>query len=855
MKSIFEKLIAALVLSAFAVSALAQGDSNENEEEESKSIAELTESSERIEGLFTLFRDSETGELQMLIKQDQIDQEFIYFAQAANGVVEAGYFTGAYLGNAVISIRRYYDRIEFVSENLSFYFDPENALSKASESNISDAILAVETIVAEDEESGDILINADKVFLDENLLQIKFPLDEDQDRSNTFALGGLDDTKSKILNTRNYPQNTDIEVEYVYHNPEPAARGNADITDSRSVSIRVLHSLIEMPDNDYEPRYADPRIGTFNVEVTDLTTTSPVPFRDMVQRWHLVKENPEADISDPVTPITWWIENTTPVEWRDTVRDAALSWNSAFETAGFSNAIEIRQQPDDADWDFGDIRYNVLRWTSSPNPPFGGYGPSFVNPRTGEIIGADIMLEAAFMNRNTEMKWLVDEGSGFDAIANNPNLHDLFCTLGHGLHVNSLAAHTFNSFNTFTPSGRYGDDAEQQIFNDTMHYLILHEIGHTLGMNHNMKASNLLSPEQAFDIDMVNEIGLSGSVMDYPAVNYPHAGQDITQFYMVNPGPYDDWFMQFVYTPDLSEEELETILSRSTEPELAFGNDADDMRSPGKGLDPYINIYDMSTDAVTYASQRIQLVQETLNNISKEAIEPGRSYQEIYDGAGVMFRELTRSAGVVSRYIGGIRVDRAMAGQEAASDPFVPVDEDKQRQAMQVLTNQVFTPDIFTAGDNLLRYAAEQRRGFSHFGSTEDPKIHDSILQMQKSVLDHLLNPTVMKRITDSQLYGNSYSLGEVLNDLTDAVFLEDERTNVNSFRQNLQVEYVERLSRMVEEESKGRYHYQAQSLAVFNLNRITDLIDRKRSPDIETQAHVLNLELIIERALSVDNG
>ncbi|MBT5332184.1 MAG: DUF5117 domain-containing protein, partial [Porticoccaceae bacterium] len=409
MKSIYEKLATVLLVSLIASASLAQDESEESEEEEPKTIAELTESAERIEGLFTLFRDTETGKLQMLIKADQIDQEFVYFAQTANGVVEAGYFTGAYLSNAVISIRRFYDRIEFVSENFSFYFDPDNALSRAAESNISDAILAVEAIVAEDEESGDILIDADSVFLGENLLQVKYPLDEDDDPSSTFALGSLDDGKSKILNTRSYPENTDIEVEYVYHNPQPAARGNADITDSRSVSIRVLHSLIQMPDNDYQPRYGDPRIGTFDVQVTDLTTTSAVPYRDMIQRWHLVKENPEAELSDPVEPITWWIENTTPVEWRDLVRDAALAWNSAFETAGFSNAIEVQVQPDDADWDYGDIRYNVLRWTSSPNPPFGGYGPSFVNPRTGEIIGADIMLEATFMNRNSTLKWLLDE--------------------------------------------------------------------------------------------------------------------------------------------------------------------------------------------------------------------------------------------------------------------------------------------------------------------------------------------------------------------------------------------------------------------------------------------------------------
>ena len=117
----------------------------------------------------------------------------------------------------------------------------------------------------------------------------------------------------------------------------------------------------------------------------------------MVNRWNLVKKDPDAPLSEPVEPITWWIENTTPVEFRPAIREGVLRWNEAFETAGFKNAVVVKDQPDTATWDAGDLRYNVLRWTASPNPPFGGYGPSFVNPRTGQILGADIMLEFIFV--------------------------------------------------------------------------------------------------------------------------------------------------------------------------------------------------------------------------------------------------------------------------------------------------------------------------------------------------------------------------------------------------------------------------------------------------------------------------
>ena len=138
-----------------------------------------------------------------------------------------------------------------------------------------------------------------------------------------------------------------------------------------------------MPENDYEVRYDDPRVGYFTTQVDDQTSTSSTPYRDLVHRWHLKKKDPNAAISEPVEPITWWIENSTPIEWRATITEGVLQWNKAFEKAGFKNAIVVKVQPDDADWDAGDIRYNVLRWTSSPQPPFGGYGPSFVKPKDG----------------------------------------------------------------------------------------------------------------------------------------------------------------------------------------------------------------------------------------------------------------------------------------------------------------------------------------------------------------------------------------------------------------------------------------------------------------------------------------
>ena len=842
-------------LLALPFSLLAEDGSNGgNEDEESaKTIAELTDGADRFDGLFTVFRDPKTGQTSMLVKKDQLGKEFIYFLHVANGVVDAGFFKGAYGPSFIFTIERRFDKLEFVRQNTNFYFDPDNAISRASAANISPAVLAVEAIASEDADSGDILIKADKLFLSEAFVQVTPTPNPDADPKKDFSLGKLDADKSQVLNLRSYPMNTDVEVEYVFHNATPTVGGSEAVTDARNVSVRALHSFIEVPENDYTPRFADPRIGSFNQQVTDLTATEAAPYRDVINRWHLVKKNPDAAVSEPVEPITWWIENTTPVEWRQLIMDAALEWNKSFEKAGFKNALVVKVQPDDAEWDAGDIRYNVLRWTSSPNPPFGGYGPSFANPRTGQLIGADIMLEYSFLTRvKLARKLIQGEVVNTPAIINSQFGHN-FCTLGNTLAMNGLFA------DLAADVAGMSSDLSQQLTRDEMHYLILHELGHTLGMNHNMKATQLLSPTEAFDKDAVADGILAGSVMDYPAINFAPTEAEQTLFYSITPGPYDDWYIDYAYSPGLDDpaaeaERLDAIARRSSDPQLTFGNDADDMRSPGLGLDPRVNIYDMSSDSIAYADSQIDLVEATLNKMASWSPAEGKSYQEVVEGVEILLRLWGRHASVVSRWVGGVYVDRAMVGQSGGSDPFRPVERGRQKQAMQVLSAKLFAPDAFDVAGGLWHKTAPERRGFNHFGSTEDPKIHDAVLANQKGVLDHLLNPVVLKRITDTELYGNEYPLSEMMSDLSDAIFAMDARDDVNSFRQNLQMEYVTRLAGMVKGDGRSAYHTPAQSLALYELTQLQDQLKKRRGGNTATRAHVQHLLLTIERALAIES-
>ncbi|HEX2723862.1 MAG TPA: zinc-dependent metalloprotease, partial [Gemmatimonadaceae bacterium] len=757
---------------------------------EKKSLASVVKPMKKTDGLFAIYQDTANGSLMMQVSKDKLGKEFIYFTHVVDAPVTAGAFRGAFGTNNVFTVRRHFNRLEFVTQNPAFYFDSANALSRAAAANISTATVAVQDIVAED--STSYLIKADDLFMTEAFTQVRPTPNPLARPGEQFTLGGLSKSKTRVTRVKNYPANTDVTVDYVFENPMPLNRGGNDVTDARNVSVVVQHSLIEMPKNSYQPRFDDPRVGFFTQEQNDMLSTSAAPYRDMITRWNLVKKDPSAAISEPVEPIVWWIENTTPVEFRDVIKRAGELWNGPFEAAGFRNAVVVKVQPDNADWDAGDIRYNVLRWTSSPNPPFGGYGPSFVNPRTGQIIGADIMLEYIFVtNRVRQEKAFATAAMNMEA-EDMGNADGRRCSFGDQLQLNVMAG-----MQALVAKGATQIEMRDYV-NQAITGLILHEMGHTMGLNHNMKASQMLSPRQINDRSITGSKGVMGSVMDYEIVNLAGKGQTQGDYFSGRPGPYDIWAIQFGYTPPLPDASAErarmnALLSRSSEPDLAFGNDAD-ITNAASGIDPRVNVNDMTNDAIGYMTSRFEVIGDLMTTLPARYNTPGTSYHELRNAYLVLSGQLNTASTVIARYIGGVYVDRSFTGQPGAKKPFIPVSRADQKRAMASLAKNVFAPNAFTSSADLYSHLQMQRRGFGFFGTPEDPKLHDRVLQIQRNVLSHVLAPRVQTRITDSRLYGNEYPLSEVMADLTAAIFDADARGNVNTFRQNLQLEYVNRL-------------------------------------------------------------
>lgn len=797
-----------------------------------KTIASTVAKAKAFEGLFTVYQDTTDGSTHIAIRKDQLDTPFIYFSYTENGAVPAGHFRGMFRDNVVFTIKRYFDRLEFEVVNTAYEFDADNAIARAAEANIAPAVLLSEKIVVE--EDSVILIKADALFMGEAMSRVKPPSFPGQSPF-AFNLGQLSRDKNKIAAIRNYPMNLDVIVDYVFENPNPINGGGASVTDARSVTIRSQHSFIQVPDNDYQPRLDDPRVGYFTNDRSNLTDLGPTNYRDMITRWHLVKKDPAATVSEPVEPIVWWIENTTPLHLREAVAEGVLAWNKSFEAAGFRNAMQVKVQPDTADWDAGDIRYNVLRWTSSPMPPFGGYGPSFTNPLTGQIIGADIMLEYGYMAGVMREE---DIFLGADAA-----LAPGFCAAGHQLRMNL-------QFGMATAMAN-GASAEElsRMEHEAVRWLVLHEVGHTIGLNHNMKASQLHDPASIHNRELTERVGLIGSVMDYPSVNVSRDKSRQGNFYSLVPGPYDDWAVTFGYHPDGSQRNA--ILARSTEKELAFGNDADDMRAPGKAIDPLVNVDDMSSDAIVYAIDRAMHANEIYGKLKSTIPRDGESYHRLRNAFLVTFYTHASQMNVVNKYIGGVHVDRAFVGQEGGTQPFTPVPRDRQKQAMGTLETYLFAPDAFKAPGELLAHVQMQRRGFNFFSSTEDPKIHDLVLNAQSASLAHVMHPVTTKRMTDSRLYGNQYPVAEVFADLTNAIFRADMGGNVNTFRQNLQIEYVNRLLAIVKNEGSMRYDRPSQSAALFQLRTIESQLKGRSAGNLETRAHTAHVLQLIDASLN----
>ncbi len=808
-------------------------------------IQDKVKSSKKTDGLFTLYQDTVTGAVQLFVKKDQLGKEYIYQSFSISGPNQLYLNQSMHRATFVFTPKKSFDKVELARVNTNLWYDEKNPVSKTKDVDKPEAVFLSEKISAED--STGYLINADALFISEKLDPIRPVIPPGPLAALIFNLGSLNTAKSKYYELRSYPNNTDVIVDLAYDNPAPLQGGGPDITDARYNRIRMQHTLIEMPLNDFQSRYDDPRVGYFMTQVNNLTSVKPVPYKDKIHRWFLKKKEVGAEVSEPVEPIVFWVENTTPLEYRNVIVEAGLKWNEAFEKAGFKNAVQMKIMPEDAKWDPADIRYNVIRWVSSAQPTYGAIGPSFVNPKTGQILGADITIEWYSGSATPIMDELYN---GSNTLVNlefpgMDNDHYNNCTLAQELKSQFVTGLT-------TLEAMDADVGEmKEMHKQFLTYLIMHEMGHTIGLNHNMRASQMLAPAEVNNKEITRKIGQLGSVMDYPAINVSLDKTKQGDYYSVKAGPYDLWAIEYGYTSFSSAEEsegLKKILSRSTDPKLAFGNDADDMRAPGKAIDPRVMTNDMSNDPIAYAEDRFKLVNNLMGKLVQKYSKPGQSFAELRARYGTLNAQRNNMIASVSRFIGGVYVDRSFPDQKSTSKPFTPVSLATQKRAIEVLNKYVFAPNAFETDAQVYPYLQLQRRGFGHAFTGEDYKITTNSIFLQGGAIAHILHPNTLQRITNSRLYGNQYSAADVMNDLVKGIFNADIKTNVNVYRQYLQTAFVKGAAEIIDQ--KSLYDEVAKAAALNTLKKIRAMLSTAVSTNEETRAHRGNLVFIINNAL-----
>ena len=765
---------------------------------EYKTVEEFLEDGEfaSMDGFMNILHETEEDKYYLVLNEDQLNKEFIYFTYILNGPSDAGP-SGGDMGEAfILEFRKFKEDIGLYKKNTKFVYDDSNKISQSKLTNIIEAFVGRFSVVVSEETKY--LISIDNMFLTEMLVSITPNIPKEYIEYYNLILGRPDKTKTFIDEVKNYEKNTSFKVRYGFYNPKPKSGGSIDaVTDKRYTFVDGLHLFVEMPDDNFEPRVADQRIGYFSEKVTDLSTYESNNARDLMNRWRLVKKNPDADISEPVEPLVYWVENSTPEEIRPFVVKGIEAWNQAFEKAGFKNAIVAKIQPDDADWDAGDVRYNVVRWASTPDPRYSGYGPSVANPRTGEIIAADIVQE-------------------FNAIKRG---------------------YTYRKLWGYTKDN---DPLEQWIISLTMH-----EVGHTLGLRHNFKSSWIFDAKEVHDVSLTGKNHI-GSVMDYDPINLAPEGITQGNYFPTGAGSYDIWAIEFGYTPNLSDEERKNLLSKSTQLQYIFGTDGDAMSSPGVNIDPRNLRGDMSNDPITYTSDRIKILDAKIAELPDIFLLDGETSSEFRSVFYSLTSEKGRFLDNVSRLIGGVYSNRIVNDSEKGMTPFEAVSYEDQKRAMNLIIEKLLSNDAFVFDENLLKYLqSEKRAAYSpRRKGNEDPQLHDLVLSLQGRAVAHILHPTVMMRLIDSSQYGNTYLPDEVLDDLFDGIFVQ--REVPTSFKMNLQSKYVDSLISALNDDDYDEISKSAIYASLVSIESFT------RTPygDSKTKVHYKFLNWKISKAL-----
>lgn len=878
-------------------------------EKKYEDFAKVVGGGKEFDGLFKLHLKDDR--LYAEILPFQFDKPFLCPIAIARGMAMGGY-TLNFDEQWVLVFKRVGDKVHLVRRNVR-YQARGGPVAKAVETTYTDSVLMALRIVSINPMKQSVLINLNDIFMTDFA---------------QLGIGYFDANRSTWHKVKAFPKNIEIEVAATYGGSGRSHFTDDSVIDSRGTTVVIHYGLCELPPMGYQPRLADDRVGHFLTVVKDFSTDSKdTTFLRHVNRWRLERADgtmpgPKSKLAPPKKKIVFWIEKSVPDEYRTFVREGILEWNKAFEKIGFRDAIEVRQQESE-DFDPEDINYNTFRWITTDQ----GFamGPSRANPLTGEIIDADIIFDAS-MIRYWKQEYQAWKSGGRSALMEEPASLIEATRKGWGLSqlrlpqqpqleggwnnkdadpaavskaqlwavrqgMCSCGAHRKFEIGmaalalAIRGDIKTGEKVPDELIGQAIKETVMHEVGHTLGLRHNFKASTMLPHDKLHDTSITRKDGLVGSVMDYNPVNLAPKGVKQGDYFSTTIGPYDYWAIEYAYKPlsggtegELGE--LQKIAARCASPGLDYATDEDMYGS----ADPLVHVWDLGSDPMKFAQERMVLAEEIMKDLADKVVDKGEGYQRTRQAFDLLLGQFGNSAYLVAAFIGGEKMHRDHRGDTNSRDPFVPVTGAKQREALKFLQEHILTDRPFQFPPDLLRKLAADR--WSHWGNDEmffrgvEYPLYDRILSIQRVVLRNVFNAAVLARIQNNMLKAEKgdqpLTLAEVFRSVTDGVWnpptvvaskntVEPKPVNGASLiRRNLQREHLKDLTGLLL--GKGQRSgldsifvgsrpapADARSLARMHLREIQKKLDAslKEPCDDTTRAHYEECQERIAKVLT----